>query len=651
MNKLNYFVPVFKYIFIIAALFLISILLVSCEKETFDNNDNTKGEINFSFKMPESTLNSLKNADSIADVSFVTVTITDITGKNVIDFLTFDLLKMNGEYISKPIALPSGQYSITDFLISDKDKNVIYATPKSISKLAYLVKQPLPIDFVVQKDVVLELAPEVLKVESSPADFGYLTFRFIPVETINVLMCVFVYDESLKNFISTTANLTLTSDSSVRKISLDNKTNTITIKTDAKSYKIEIDKEGYKTWEQTYSVDELKNINGPLMVILEKFELSWSNFFGTKDNEFGYDIIQTSDGGALMVGSTNNFNLSVDRMYLVKTNSKGEKEWEKFFDEVSTGKNIISTSDGGYVIYCGVNFSEISLMKIDSIGNKQWLKSYKNGNLIFTRQESFTSTADGGFLLSGNYMTNTTEKSLLIKTDKEGNEIWRTIVEDLSRGVFPAAIKETADGNIYLLFKKRKTGELLSTIICLSMFDNNGRMQWIREYPNKIAQYAIDFTITNNNILILGTEGISGNTSSPSILLLSADLNGSISWEKRYKSFGNKNYMGARANAICSSYDGNYFITGTTNLEQDIYVIKIDEQGNTKYEKTFGGINYFVSEHSESFNGQDAATNITATKDGGCLVTGWTSNFGHGGHDAFILKLDNNGNSIFGYDR
>jgi hypothetical protein len=146
----------------------------------------------------------------------------------------------------------------------------------------------------------------------------------------------------------------------------------------------------------------------------------------------------------------------------------------------------------------------------------------------------------------------------------------------------------------------------------------------------------------------LGSEGISGNVSSPEIVLLLVDLDGSLKWEKKYTSTLNPNYHGVNGSAIVKADPGNYLIAGTTNLEEDIYVLKVDGQGNKLFERAFGGINYIVSEQGICFCGQDVATNIATTFDGGILITGWTTNFGSGASDIYILKLDGQGNGTFG---
>ncbi len=64
----------------------------------------------------------------------------------------------------------------------------------------------------------------------------------------------------------------------------------------------------------------------------------------------------------------------------------------------------------------------------------------------------------------------------------------------------------------------------------------------------------------------------------------------------------------------------------------DAWVIKLDASGNVQWQKTYGGRNL------------DEAKSIQQTSDGGYIVAGETWSFGAGGRDAWVIKLDAKGN-------
>jgi hypothetical protein len=64
----------------------------------------------------------------------------------------------------------------------------------------------------------------------------------------------------------------------------------------------------------------------------------------------------------------------------------------------------------------------------------------------------------------------------------------------------------------------------------------------------------------------------------------------------------------------------------------DIFLIKTDASGNVQWAKTYGGIDF------------DYASSFQQTSDGGYIVAGFTESFGAGGEDIFLAKTDANGN-------
>ncbi|MFH1196335.1 MAG: DJ-1/PfpI family protein [bacterium] len=103
------------------------------------------------------------------------------------------------------------------------------------------------------------------------------------------------------------------------------------------------------------------------------------------------------------------------------------------------------------------------------------------------------------------------------------------------------------------------------------------------------------------------------------------------------KTYGGTFSDGGRA--VCETEDGGFVIAGYT-LSQgqgyaDVLIIKTDADGNQLWTKTFGGA------------GSDYANSITECDDGGFVVAGFTTSFGAGDDDVYLIKTDANGNEIW----
>lgn len=87
--------------------------------------------------------------------------------------------------------------------------------------------------------------------------------------------------------------------------------------------------------------------------------------------------------------------------------------------------------------------------------------------------------------------------------------------------------------------------------------------------------------------------------------------------------------------------DGGYIITGTRYsyevrfLSQIVWLIKTDADGNKVWDRIFGG------------ERTDIGYSVQPTRDGGYIIAGVTESFGSGGHEAWLIKTDAQGNEVW----
>ena len=133
-----------------------------------------------------------------------------------------------------------------------------------------------------------------------------------------------------------------------------------------------------------------------------------------------------------------------------------------------------------------------------------------------------------------------------------------------------------------------------------------------------------------------GGYAIAGHTTSfgaggADVYVVKLDANGNLQWTK---TIGGES--GDSGSSLFQTSDGGYVIAGSTTSfgagEPDVYVVKLDAHGNLQWTKTIGAKNFNMS-------------SLIQTSDGGYAIAGTTESFGAGKWDVYVVKLDRNGHA------
>ena len=135
---------------------------------------------------------------------------------------------------------------------------------------------------------------------------------------------------------------------------------------------------------------------------------NWTKKLGGADDDVGYSVQQTSDGGYIIAGETFSFGAGKSDVYLIKRNSDGNEEWSKTFggSDYEAGYSVQQTSDGGYIVagYTGpyaYEGDDFYLIKTDANGTKEWSKTSFFSGLDGGKGYSVQQTCDGGYIVAG----------------------------------------------------------------------------------------------------------------------------------------------------------------------------------------------------------------------------------------------------------
>ena len=243
----------------------------------------------------------------------------------------------------------------------------------------------------------------------------------------------------------------------------------------------------------------------------------WDKTFGGGEGDWGTSVQQTADNGFIILGHTLSFGNGYYDIFMIKTDSEGNEIWVKTFggNEEDFGYSVIQTSDGGYILVgftvsFGSGNKDVWIIKTDSQGNEEWNKTYGGSE----REIGFAveQTSDDGFIITGLTETNTfgLYDILLIKTDINGENIWE---KNIGNGNYEvgSSVKQTQDGGFII------TGYTISygngaKDIWLVKTDPVGEIEWDRTFGGIHNDGGHDVFQTNSGgFIVLGYTESSGN--------------------------------------------------------------------------------------------------------------------------------------------
>ena len=361
--------------------------------------------------------------------------------------------------------------------------------------------------------------------------------------------------------------------------------------------------------------------------------ISWQKCLGGSGFEglagvYTYNSIQlTADGGYIVAGTTDSKDGDVSNnkgkadFWVTKLDSKGSLVWEKSLggSEDDVGQFVIETADGGYVVVGYTSStdgdvtgnhgnSDIWVIKLDQEGNLIWQKCF--GGADYDIGQSVLQTGDGGFIVAGMTRSNNGDVSgnngdwdiWVLKLDESGNLIWQKCLGGSGTDV-SHTIQQTTDGGFAIA----------------------------------------GFTSSDDG-------DVSGNRGGFDIWVIKLDETGNVSWQKCLGGSGND-----WGRSIQQTNDGGYIVAGSTSSvdgdverntlsavsNDDVWLVKLDDEGNIEWQSCFGGAY------------TDLSYSVTRANNGGYAVIGFTeSNDGHvegnhGGRDIWIVRVDDMGSLVW----
>ena len=249
------------------------------------------------------------------------------------------------------------------------------------------------------------------------------------------------------------------------------------------------------------------------------------------------------------------------------------------------------------------------------------------------RGYAIAATSDGGFVVAGlTYSFGAGSSDVFIsKYDVNGVLAWTKSIGEPGYDEANSII-QTADGGFAICGAIDADGNEDSAAF-ISKLDSHGSLVWSKSWDRNGLSIATSIAQTSdNNLVIVGTSSDLDTENQDAFIIKYDFSNGNILWDKVWTSDeAAEDY----ASSVSATSDGGIIVSGRTSSfgsGGDIFVAKMDSGGDLSWSRTFGGGN------------SDSSSSILQTTDGGYVLAGKTHSFGLSNDNIFIAKLGVDGN-------
>lgn len=240
-----------------------------------------------------------------------------------------------------------------------------------------------------------------------------------------------------------------------------------------------------------------------------------------------------------------------------------------------------------------------------------------------------------GYIMTGFYKPDDEDYSYLLvkKTDLYGKTVWfKTFGTDRDPDGGSDVIVAN-DGNYVVLGNTESYGAGRIDFYLLKL-DPNGNLIWSKTYGGQYDESASEVLQTSDGGFIMCGNTKLSASGSRDAYIVRVDAQGNQLWAKNYGGAG-----GETASGIIETSDGGYIFSGSTTSngtdDFQLWIVKIDANGNEVWSKTHGGAEW------------EEAASISPTSDGGYILSGYTLSKGAGAKDAYLIKVNATGDVIW----
>ncbi|MBN2465447.1 T9SS type A sorting domain-containing protein [candidate division WOR-3 bacterium] len=284
----------------------------------------------------------------------------------------------------------------------------------------------------------------------------------------------------------------------------------------------------------------------------------------------------------------------------------------------------------GYTFSSGAGGADVHVTATDEYGNERW------SQLFGGAQDDYgygVATTNGDGCLAAGYLVGMGQAEVALHANlADGGQHWIRVYGGAGNDMAYSVRRNSDDGFIvagvtYSFGSGSPNAYVLRT-------DSVGDTLWTRVYGGASEDYAFSAQQTADSGFIICGTTYSFGAGQSDVYLVKTNAAGDTQWTRTYGGAEHEH-----GHSVFQTADSGYVICGTTYSfgtgDADIWLVRTNANGDTLWTRTFGG------------DTADLGHSVAQIPDHGFVLCGQTASFGAGNYDAWLIRTDSLGDSVW----
>ncbi|MEM0999595.1 MAG: hypothetical protein AAGN35_21235 [Bacteroidota bacterium] len=356
---------------------------------------------------------------------------------------------------------------------------------------------------------------------------------------------------------------------------------------------------------------------------------TFQHAYGASALDEGAGIAPASNGSYAIGGATESFTLTHLETTVMVVDSAGNLQWARYSGTSNSDEEVTGIAVSGNGVFAAGGTDDPGPGQVNGFLQKYDLNT---GNLLATRSTGIAQFAqindldvapNGQLYATGFSFQNATD-IFVTKWDTNLNLLWGRTIGSSNDAELAFDALATSDGGL-LVLGITSLG-LGGDDIVIHKLDSSGNSQWNRIYGTPNTDILTDAIEIPNGYILVGQSNINNNDDA---IVLRIDTSGTLIWARSYGGGSDDDAFGIE------NVSGNYVVCGNTGSfgqgSRDGYILQLDTNGNVLSANAYGS------------TGDEFLLDLTIDPAGFLIGLGFTTSFGAGSDDIYLLKASPNG--------